>query len=115
MGVSMLATNTAGSSGTPVVEWAWGYRLVGDPLVRADDKFAARRYGGAALARLVNSLRDPRAKADIRRHAEEKLVTLRSQLDDVLAAGRSDLEEAARREVADQSAYVELIEVDPVR
>jgi hypothetical protein len=108
----MLATEST-ISGGGAVEWPWGYRLVGDPLVRADDKFAARRYGGVVLARLVNTLRDPRARADIRRQAEGKLATLSSQLDAVMATGRSDLEDAARRELADQRMYCDLIEVDP--
>lgn len=92
----LVASNGAGRS-----ERRWGYALIGDPLLRADDKFV-HGLGERVLA----SLTDLRIVRELRVRAESKLADLAQQLDDLTARNVTDLVPAAARELADQEALL---------
>jgi hypothetical protein len=94
-------------------DWPWGDHLSGDPLLRADDKaigeYCGQRHG---LASLVLSLRDARARAEIRARAERKARALEQQLTDIRRRGLGALEQEAAQELADQRTLLALIAED---
>ncbi len=87
--------------------WRWANKLLGDPLLRADDKgLGEEGRHGQTLLRLAASLRDRRTRAEIRRRAESKAGALREQLADLRRREMPELEVEAERELSDQMNYI---------
>lgn len=82
-------------------ERTWGYALVGDPLLRSDDKFV-HGLGERVLA----SLSDLRIVRELRMRAESKRADLVRQLDDLQARNVTELVPAAAKELADQDVLL---------
>jgi len=98
-----LSDDTARRALVESPDWRWGYRLVGDPLLRADDKFLTTFHGRAhGLAELVGCLTDARARAEIVARAERKERDLAGQLAELRARGLTELAREAEGELADQ-------------
>jgi hypothetical protein len=89
-------------------DWHWGYRLIGEPLLRADDKqvtaFCGHKHD---LGSLVTSLQDRRARAEIRARAERKVGALEEQLADLRRRNLPALEHEAEQELRDQRLLLE--------
>lgn len=91
-------------------DWSWGYKLIGEPLLRADDKLVTEYCGHKHdLVSLVSSLSDPRARAEIRARAERKERALEQQLADLRQRNLPELEREAEQELFDQRAFLERI------
>lgn len=88
--------------------WRWANKLLGDPLLRADDKdLGPRGERGPRLSRLAASLRDPRTRAEIRLRAERKAGNLQLQLADLRRRGLPELAVEAEQELSDQINYIQ--------
>jgi len=95
--------------------WRWANRLLGDPLLRADDKALAALGGapGSVLGRLAASLRDPATRSEIRSRGEAKLRALQLQLSELRRRGLPDLAMEAEREISDQEAFIQAFADQP--
>lgn len=91
-------------------DWKWGYKLIGDPLLRADEHLV-HGFGGQSngLSRLVASIQDPKARTEIRNRAERKLRDLERQLADLRSRHFPELEREAEAELNLQRNFVQLI------
>ena len=79
-------------------------------LIRADDAVSGRRWGGERLADLINTVRDPRTRAEIHRQAVKRLSALEHQLAELQSRGETELATEAAEELAAQRAYVKNLE-----